>query len=236
MRDMKRKDRRSGGLARLLLRALALPMLATFALAVALALRGGQLPGEGARSTQIIRTFAPAATDAAEPTALSAALFTSAPADAPTGTPAPATALSRGDQGEEVARLQRRLNDLGYPVGEANGSYDEGTAACVAVFQGMCALMQTGEADARTLERLYAPDAPTGAPGVTEEPAPPVETGAPATASDEEAPYIGNANSRKFHRADCSSVQDMSEKNKIPLSSREEAIERGFAPCKRCNP
>lgn len=48
--------------------------------------------------------------------------------------------------------------------------------------------------------------------------------------------YIGNKNSKKLHCAYCESVGDMSEKNKIGFESKEEAINRGYEPCKRCNP
>ena len=48
--------------------------------------------------------------------------------------------------------------------------------------------------------------------------------------------YIGNKNSKKFHYASCSSVKDMKEKNKVELNTREEAIEKGYVPCKNCNP
>lgn len=51
---------------------------------------------------------------------------------------------------------------------------------------------------------------------------------------DTETSYIGNRNSKKFHRPDCSSLP--AEKNRVELSSREEAIDRGFVPCKRCCP
>ena len=50
------------------------------------------------------------------------------------------------------------------------------------------------------------------------------------------AVYIGNKNSKKFHYASCSSVKDMKEKNKVELNTREEAIEKGYVPCKNCNP
>ena len=51
------------------------------------------------------------------------------------------------------------------------------------------------------------------------------------------ASYVLNKNTRKFHRPDCSSVRDMAEHNKEYFDgTREEAIERGFVPCKRCNP
>ncbi len=45
-----------------------------------------------------------------------------------------------------------------------------------------------------------------------------------------------NSSTRKFHRPDCSSVKSMKSKNKVTLSSREEAIAEGYTPCKRCNP
>jgi DNA-entry nuclease len=49
--------------------------------------------------------------------------------------------------------------------------------------------------------------------------------------------YILNINTKKFHYSDCSSVKQMSEKNKEEYEgSREELIEDGYEPCKRCNP
>lgn len=51
-----------------------------------------------------------------------------------------------------------------------------------------------------------------------------------------EIKYIGNANSKKFHKVGCSSVKRMSESNKIELNSRDEAVSKGYDPCKRCNP
>jgi len=48
--------------------------------------------------------------------------------------------------------------------------------------------------------------------------------------------YVGNKNSKKFHRADCSSVAAMSPANRVCFASREEAIAAGYEPCQRCNP
>ncbi len=53
---------------------------------------------------------------------------------------------------------------------------------------------------------------------------------------DSELIYIGNKNSHVFHRGTCQSVIDMKEKNKISFMSREEAIEKGYRPCSRCQP
>ena len=49
--------------------------------------------------------------------------------------------------------------------------------------------------------------------------------------------YVVNMNSRIFHLPDCQSVSDMAEHNKLPFTgTREELIEQGYQPCKRCNP
>ncbi len=61
-------------------------------------------------------------------------------------------------------------------------------------------------------------------------------TSSESTSSDSSASYIGNANSGKFHVPSCSSVGKMSENNKVFFSSRNDAINQGYVPCKRCNP
>ena len=49
--------------------------------------------------------------------------------------------------------------------------------------------------------------------------------------------YVLNTNTRKFHHPDCSSVGDMAEHNKrIVEATRQQVIDEGFEPCKRCNP
>ena len=56
-------------------------------------------------------------------------------------------------------------------------------------------------------------------------------------AASVEVTYILNVNTDKFHLPGCSSVKQMSEKNKREFTgTREEAIAQGFDPCKRCNP
>ncbi|MBQ8596626.1 MAG: MBL fold metallo-hydrolase [Lachnospiraceae bacterium] len=51
------------------------------------------------------------------------------------------------------------------------------------------------------------------------------------------ANYILNTNSYKFHRPECESVLDMSERNKQGSNlSREEIVAQGYVPCNRCKP
>lgn len=55
--------------------------------------------------------------------------------------------------------------------------------------------------------------------------------------TDEEITYVLNANSKKFHKPTCDSVNDMSQKNRLDVTlTKEEIIGMGYIPCKRCNP
>ena len=49
--------------------------------------------------------------------------------------------------------------------------------------------------------------------------------------------YVANKNTKKFHYPSCSSVSDMKESNKLYYEgTRDELINQGYEPCKRCNP
>ena len=85
----------------------------------------------------------------------------------------------------------------------------------------------------------------TAAPVAVETPAPQPETDTTVQITPEssvsqesrETTYVLNTNTKKFHYPTCSSVDDMKEKNKqIYTGSREEVINMGYVPCKRCNP
>ncbi len=70
--------------------------------------------------------------------------------------------------------------------------------------------------------------------------APEIETTTAALETDKAADgtdYILNTNTKKFHYPWCSSVDQMAEKNKLEYTGdREDVIEMGYDPCKRCNP
>lgn len=62
----------------------------------------------------------------------------------------------------------------------------------------------------------------------------PEEPNPPASST---ATYILNNNTHKFHYPSCSSVGQMSDKNKEEFTgTRDEAIAMGYDPCGRCNP
>lgn len=53
----------------------------------------------------------------------------------------------------------------------------------------------------------------------------------------QEGNYVINKNTKKFHKADCSSVKKMTDNNKeYTKLSREELIQEGYSPCSICEP
>ena len=77
--------------------------------------------------------------------------------------------LVRGDSGDAVATLQRRLQELGYLSDTADGKFGGQTEAAVRAFQARIGLTQSGVASSSLQERLYASDAPH-APAATAAP------------------------------------------------------------------
>ncbi|NLO89220.1 MAG: nuclease [Clostridia bacterium] len=53
---------------------------------------------------------------------------------------------------------------------------------------------------------------------------------------DRETTYIGNLNSKKFHRLDCKWAEKISSSNRVSFKSREAALKSGYDPCKVCRP
>lgn len=48
--------------------------------------------------------------------------------------------------------------------------------------------------------------------------------------------YCGNKNSKKFHKISCSALKNTKQENKIYFKTRNEYIQKGYTPCKICNP
>ncbi len=48
------------------------------------------------------------------------------------------------------------------------------------------------------------------------------------------ANFVGNSNSKIFHYNDCTFVNRMKPANKVIFNSREEAVQTGYRPCKKC--
>ena len=93
--------------------------------------------------------------------------------------PQPFERLKKGSEGEAVYWLQMKLQELGYYTGTVTGGYYSGTENAVKAFQKDHKISQTGKADVRTLEAIYADEieanatpTPSPEPTFTPEPTP----------------------------------------------------------------
>ena len=84
----------------------------------------------------------------------------------PTATPATSTTLKRGDTGEEVTKMQKRLRELGYIQFSPDGVFGSGTRDAVIAFQKNNGLTADGLAGPGTLNLMYSSRA-KAAPGIT---------------------------------------------------------------------
>lgn len=48
--------------------------------------------------------------------------------------------------------------------------------------------------------------------------------------------YLGHKNSKKFHKPDCRWARKIKPKNQIWFNDRQEAVDKGYIPCKVCKP
>lgn len=115
---------------------------------------------------------------------------------------------------------------------EAYSVEDDGDGICFNVFcynaqPGIAIDYSDGSSSLISSEAVTEPEQTTSAVTDTN----------PSEPTDSGATYILNTNTKKFHYPSCSSVDQMSEKNKKEYTgSREDLINQGYEPCKRCNP
>ena len=90
------------------------------------------------------------------PKASASATATAAPTSSATAT---YTTLKQGSNGEAVKKLQKRLIELGYLTGSADGDYGRATTDAVKAFQKQAGLTADGIAGASTQKAVYSSDA-----------------------------------------------------------------------------
>ncbi len=66
-----------------------------------------------------------------------------------------------GNTGSKVKKMQKRLADLGYPVGNVDGSFGDATLYALNLFQGDAGYKERNYANSDVLEKLYSKKAPS---------------------------------------------------------------------------
>lgn len=65
---------------------------------------------------------------------------------------------------------------------------------------------------------------------------PSISTEQSVTVDNQNISYCGNKNSKKFHKSTCGALKNTKDENKIYFKTRDDYINKGYVPCKRCNP
>lgn len=139
--------------------------------------------------------------------------------------------IKRGDSGDIVVEIQKRLIELYYLSGTADGKFGPGTERAVIEFQDAAGLSGTGVVDKQTFDELMSSYAPA------KEATPETTPSTTAEASEPQYDYVCNKNTGVFHWPDCRGVRQMKESNKIYMHcSRSECINAGYKSCGICNP
>ena len=122
-----------------------------------------------------LTTVTPEPTSAATPTPTPAVTatptpqMTSAPASSSSSSSSSSSGSSsksddgnihKGAKGSEVRKIQRRLKDLGYPVGNVDGDYGDQTQIAVALFYDAIHQQECSYVTTSMYQRLFASDAP----------------------------------------------------------------------------
>ena len=234
---------------------LGIGLLVALALVVGIMIGGSHNQTPTTSPTSIILTAPPLSENSQDDTVKAARIITVAPTQAPTSTPTTEPIptfrvtnptpvptpeyepLTSGNTGDAVVALQKRLVDLGYAIGKVDGSYGTKTVSAIKAVQVLAGLEITGVADIQTQQLIWSEEAPTPQPRPTPTLKPTHEPTPEPELIDNGEDYILNKNTHVFHYPWCSSVDQMKESNKIYFTgTREEAIVKGYRPCKRCSP
>lgn len=129
-------------------------------------------------------------------------------------------------------------NSYGHPHEEALSAYLD-IADVYGTFRSGDIVMTTDgqQISFDTAEKLTLADVGAKSTGITPVQNPTAQPQQPSRPTTETTvTYVGNKNSKIFHRASCSSVSQMKDSNKVSLSSRDAAISQGYRPCENCQP
>ncbi len=53
---------------------------------------------------------------------------------------------------------------------------------------------------------------------------------------DQEESYLAVKGSKRFHRPDCRAIKDTPPQKLLKFNSRDQALDKGYSPCRRCKP
>jgi len=114
--------------------------------------------------------------------------------------------LKYGDKGDAVKKVQTRLKELNYFTGSIGGNYLELTQSAVAAFQSAAKLTANGICDEKTLNAMFAADAPKKQVSSSSSSANNASTSSNATGPSTVAPATGTAIEMDWWKSDIQKI------------------------------
>lgn len=146
-----------------------------------------------------------------------------------------------GDYTFTVAQESLVCNDMPFSASPHSRLFDgtQDKQVTLTLKKDEKALLAAQEVEKKEAEAAAQAEAERQAAAQTEADRQAAEAAAAAASAASNSPsgggeYIGNVNSHKFHRLSCGTLPN--ESNRIYFSSRDEAVNSGYVPCKKCRP
>lgn len=136
--------------------------------------------------------------------------------------------IKKGDQGESVVEIQRRLLDLGYLISSADGSFGPGTEQAVLNFQAVNGLVSEGVVNENTYNKMFSSEAKRYVAPIPTAAARQDSTSAVTRSSQERWVWITKTGKRYHSKSNCGSTKSAWQ---VTL---EEAERKGLTPCGKC--
>ena len=138
------------------------------------------------------------------------------------------SSIKRGDSGDSVVEIQKRLSDLGYLNSSVDGKFGSGTEQAVKDFQGANSLSASGVVDESTYNILFSSGAKRHVAPIlisdVDESAADVGT----RNSSEPLVWIPNSGKKYHSNSGCSNMKNPTQ------VTRSQAETMGYTPCSKC--
>lgn len=142
--------------------------------------------------------------------------------------PAGFTSIRRGDTGDSVVEIQKRLSELGYLNSSADGKFGPGTEQAVKDFQSANSLSASGVVDEGTYNKLFSSGAKKYVAPILVSDVDESTADVGTRNSSDPLVWIPNSGSKYHSNSGCSRMKNPTQ------VTRSQAEAMGFTPCSKC--
>ena len=142
--------------------------------------------------------------------------------------PAGFTSIRRGDTGDSVVEIQKRLSELGYLNSSADGKFGSGTEQAVKDFQSANSLSASGVVDEGTYNELFSSGAKKHVAPILVSDVDESTADVGTRNSSDPLVWIPNSGSKYHSNSGCSRMKNPTQ------VTRSQAEAMGYTPCSKC--